>query len=118
MPDETSQANRNDTMLTLNGACMTEKQFLTYWYRGIAIAGGVVVTVAALLLVIIATARNILKNAQRAIAVANDIVANTRPIWELEQTNAVAAQLLDGADAIERHAAEIADGLESPQPAS
>ncbi len=118
MTDELSHANCHEMILTSHGAHMTEKQFLTYWYRGIAIAGGVVVAVAALLLVIIITARNILDNAQRAITIANDIVANTRPIWELEQTNAVAAQLLDGAEAIERHAAEIADGLESPQPAS
>ncbi len=96
---------------------MTEKQFLTYWYRGITIAGGVVVAVAALLLVIIATARSILNNAKRAIAIANHIVTNTRPIWELEQTNVVAAQLLAGAEAIERHAAEVADALETPQPA-
>lgn len=97
---------------------MTEKQFLTYWYRGIAIAGGVVVAVAALLLAIIATARSILNNAKRAIGVANDIVANTQPIWELETTNAVAAQLLEGAEAIERHATEVADALETPQPAA
>jgi hypothetical protein len=101
----------------LDEKTMTEQQFLTYWYRGIAIAVGVVVAVAALLLAIIATARNILNNAKRAIAVANDIVANTRPIWELEQTNAVATQLLDGVEAIEHHATEIADALETPQPA-
>ena len=97
---------------------MTEKQFVSYWYTGLGIAAGVVVAVAALLLAIIATARSILTNAQRAIAVANEIVANTQPIWELEQTNAVATQLLDGAEAIEQHATEVADALETPQPAA
>lgn len=97
---------------------MTEKQFVRSWYIGIAITAGVVTAVAALLLAIIGTARSILGNARRALGLANEIVANTRPIWELEQTNAVAAQLLEGAAAIERHATEVADTLETPQPAA
>jgi hypothetical protein len=96
---------------------MTEKRILSYWYTGWAIAAGVIAVVAALLLAIIGTARSILANAQRALEVANEIVANTRPIWALEQTNAVATQLLEEAQAIERHATEVADALESPQPA-
>jgi len=94
---------------------MTEKPLLTSWYRGLGIGTGVVVAVAALLLTIIATARGILGNARRAITLANDIVANTRPIWELDQTNAVATQLLDGIEAIGQHATEVADALETPR---
>ncbi len=97
---------------------MSDKQFVRYWYTGIAIAATIVAAVAALLIAIIATARSILTNARRALALANEIVANTRPIWQLEQTNAVASQLLDGARAIERHATEVADALEAPAPAS
>ena len=97
---------------------MSEQQFLRYWYTGIAIATVIVAAVAVLLLAIIGTARGILNNARRALEVANEIVTNTRPIWELEQTNAVAAQLLEGAEAIEGHATEVADSLETPQPAA
>lgn len=97
---------------------MSDKQFVRYWYTGIAVAAAIVVAVAALLIAIIGTARSILTNARRALALANEIVANTRPIWQLEQTNAVASQLLDGARAIERHATEVADALEAPAPAA
>ena len=93
---------------------MSEKEFLRYWYTGVAVAAAVVAAVAALLLAIIGTARSILSNARRALEIANEIVANTRPIWELERTNAVAVQLLDGARAIEDHATEMADALETP----
>ncbi len=90
---------------------MIEKRFLTNWYRGLGVGAAVVVAVAALLLAIIGTARSILLNARRGIGVANDIVVNTRPIWDLEQTNMVATQLLEGASEIERHATEVADAL-------
>lgn len=93
-------------------------RFLTNWYRGLFIGGGVVAAVAALLLIIIGTARSILRNATRAIDVANEIVANTRPIWDLERTNAVATQLLEGAGAIEQHATEVAEALEASHPAT
>ena len=93
---------------------MSEQQFLRYWSTGVGIAAAIVVAVAALLLAIIGTARGILANAGRALAVANQIVANTRPIWEIERTNAVAAQLLDGAEAISAHATEVADALDPP----
>lgn len=96
---------------------MTTQRFVRVWSIGIGIAAGIVVAVAALLLAIIATARSILGNARRALELANEIVANTRPIWELEQTNAVAGQLLDGAVAIEQHASEVAGALETPAPA-
>ena len=97
---------------------MSEKQFLRYWYMGVAIGAGVVTAVAALLLTIIGTARGILHNATRALELANEIVANTRAIWALDTTNAVAAQLQEGAAAIETHASEVADALETPEPAA
>ena len=96
---------------------MTDKQFRRYWYTGVAIAAGIVAAVAALLLAIIGTARSILNNATRALEIANEIVANTRPIWQLEQTNAVATQLLEGAEAIKEHATAVANAIEAPQPA-
>ncbi len=95
---------------------MTKKKFVGKWYLGMGIAGVVVGVVAALLLTIIGVARSILNNATDALGVAKEIVHNTQPIWELEKTNAVAIQLLEGARAIEQHATEIADTLEAPKP--
>ena len=97
---------------------MSEQRFLRNWYTGVAVAAAVVVAVAGLLLAIIGTARRILGHAGRALEVANEIVANTRPIWELERTNSVAVELLEGARAIERHATELADALDAPVAAS
>ncbi len=93
---------------------MSDSQFLRRWYAGLAAVAAVVVAVAALLLAIIGTARSILQHAERALEIANEIVANTRPIWELETTNSVAVQLLEGAEAIKKHATEVADALDAP----
>ncbi|MBA3417075.1 MAG: hypothetical protein H0U10_17785 [Chloroflexia bacterium] len=97
---------------------MTQSEFLGRWYLGLGIAAIVVVVVAVLVIALILTARAILANATKALGVANEIVVNTTPIWELERTNAVAAQLLDGARAIERHAGQVAAALEAPAPAA
>ncbi len=91
---------------------MDRKSFLSYWYAGMTAAAAVIGVVAVLLLALIATARSILSNANRALKAANEIVTNTRPIWQLEQTNEVAIQLLEDAQAIEQHTTQIADTLE------
>lgn len=93
---------------------MSEKQFVRYWRTGVSITVAVVATVAALLLAIIGTARSIRTHAQRALDLANEIVVNTRPIWDLEQTNVVATELRERALLIQRHAADVADALETP----
>lgn len=95
---------------------MTEKSFRRNWYSGMGIATVIVGVVAALLLTIISVARSILKNATHALGVAQEIVSNTQPVWELDTTNAVVGQILGGARSIEQHATQIADVLESPQP--
>lgn len=96
---------------------MTKKRFLGNWYLGMGIGALVVAVVAALLLAIINTARNILKNATHALGVANEIVTNTQPIWALDTTNKVVAEIVAGAREIEQHATQIADTLEAPEPA-
>jgi hypothetical protein len=92
-----------------------EKKFVRNWYLGMGLAGVVVAVVAALLLAIINTARGILRNATHALDVAEGIVVSTEPIWQLDLTNAVAADLLNSARSIEEHATHIADALESPR---
>ena len=94
---------------------MTKRKFVGNWYMGMGLAGVVVAVVAALLLSIISTARSILRNATHALGVAEGIVVSTEPIWQLELTNAVANQLLDGARSIEQHATQIADALGAPE---
>lgn len=96
---------------------MSGWNFVDYWYLGLGIAVVVVLVVALLVLWIIATARKILANATAALGIANEIVVNTQPIWALETTNQVTAQLVGSARAIETHATQIADTLApSPSP--
>ena len=95
---------------------MSEKDFHRYWFAGGFFATAVVAVVATLVLAIIGTARSILANAGRALGLANEIVTTTAPIWELDKTNAVAGQLLEGAQAIRQHATQVADAPAGPAP--
>ncbi|HMQ29834.1 MAG TPA: hypothetical protein PKD53_03860 [Chloroflexaceae bacterium] len=85
------------------------------WRTGLGLAGAIVGAVAGLLLAIIAVARSIEANVGRALRAAEAIVTNTNAIWELDKTNKAAAELLATARAIERHATDVADGLERPR---
>lgn len=93
---------------------MTESEFLSRWYLGLGIAAVIVLLVAILVIAIILVARSILNTAAQALGIANQIVVKTQPIWELETTNAVAVELLEGAQAIETHAGQVAAALEAP----
>ena len=93
---------------------MTESEFFSRWYLGLGIGAVVVLLVAVLVIVIILTARSILNTATQALGIANEIVVKTQPVWELETTNAVAVELLEGAQAIETHAGHVAAALEAP----
>lgn len=81
------------------------------WTLGFIVAGLVVVVVAALLIGILLQARRIGTLAGAAIGLVGEIDANTRGIWALTQTNHVAGQILEGAQAIDRHAGEVAAAL-------
>jgi hypothetical protein len=84
---------------------------VTYWLLGFGVAAVVVVVVAALLLGIIWQCQRIIRLARTGLAVVEDIDSNTRCIWSLRQTRAVAGQLLEGATAIERNTAAIVDAV-------
>lgn len=91
---------------------MTQQQFVDYWYVGLAVAAVIVFVVAVIVIALIVTARRIHSNAARAIEVANEIVGNTQPIWELETTNAVVSELAEQSRRIADQTKEIADILE------
>ena len=84
---------------------------MTWWIVGFAAAAVVVLLVAALLLGIIWQCRRIARLAGTGLAVVEEIDRNTRCIWSLRQTEAIAHQLLEGADAIEHNAAAIVDAV-------
>ncbi|MGI9433679.1 MAG: hypothetical protein ACR2Q4_02415 [Geminicoccaceae bacterium] len=80
---------------------------MTYWTLGFALGLVVVVIVAALLIGILYQARRIRRLALAASDIVGDIDLNTRSIWALRDTNAVANQLLEGAKAIEGNSAAM-----------
>jgi uncharacterized membrane protein YqjE len=84
---------------------------VTYWILGFSVAALVVVIVAVLLLGIIWQCQRIARLARTGLAVVEQIDGNTRCIWSLRQSRAVAGHLLEGAGAIERNAAAIVDAV-------
>lgn len=73
---------------------MTDAELWSAWRVWMAVAGGVVLIAAALLVTILVTARRILAEATRALAAADKIRGNTQVIWALQSTNEVAGGML------------------------
>lgn len=90
---------------------MTAEEIYKWWLIWLGIAGLVVVIAAALLITILVLARQIGSLAATALTVVEQIEHNTKPIWQLNATNHVAVQLLEGAKAIEANAGMIVDAL-------
>lgn len=84
---------------------------MTFWTAGFLVGIVVVLVVAILLIGILLQARRILKLAKTASAVVAEIDANTRSVWALRDTNTVAGQILDGAQAIDDNATAIVAAL-------
>jgi hypothetical protein len=84
---------------------------MSYWTLGFIAGGTVVVVVALLLIGIVYQALRILRTARVAADVVGQIDANTRSVWALRDTNKVAMQILEGAQAIDGNAAAIVRAL-------
>lgn len=80
---------------------------MSAWTLGYLLALVVVLAVVVLLGGIIMQARRILSLARTASTVVDQIDTNTRSVWALTATNAVAGQILEGAKAIEGNAGAI-----------
>ena len=80
---------------------------MTLWTLGFIVGVVVVLVVALLLIGILIQARRIRKLAEAAAGIVAEIDMNTRSVWALKNTNAVAADLLEGARAIDANAAAI-----------
>ena len=90
---------------------MNAETIYGWWFVWLGVAGVIVVAAAALLITIIVLARQIAALAAVGLGVVEQIEQNTKPIWQLNATNHVAAQLLGGAQAIEANAGAIAGAL-------
>lgn len=92
---------------------MSDVQLYRDWELWLVVGGVLVIVAAGLLIWILVLARAIATNATRALRAAENIRANTQPIWALAATNATAADLLEAAWSIEDHARQVADLLEA-----
>ncbi len=90
---------------------------MSLWLIGFIVALVVVLLVAALLIGILVEARRIRALAAAASQLVAEIDGNTRGIWALRDTYAVALALLGGASAIDANAAAIVAAVSGPHDA-
>lgn len=90
---------------------MDDSTLYTYYFIGLGIAVVIILAAAILLLLVRHQAKRILTLATAALGLVKQIRGNTNSIWGLEQTNAVAVDILEGAQAIESHAGLVAEAL-------
>ncbi len=90
---------------------MNDAEYYNHFYIGLAIAGAIVVIAAVLLILILVAAKKILKLAGAALEIVVNIKQNTMSIWELQNTNHKAVDILKDADTILSNAGAVATAL-------
>jgi len=90
---------------------MNDAEYYNMFYIGLAIAGAIVLIAATLLILILFAARRILKLAGAALGIVVNIKQNTLSIWELQNTNHKAIDILNEADTILSNAGAVATAL-------
>lgn len=90
-------------------------ELYTIWAIWLAVAVVVILIAAALLIAILLIARSIAAHGTRALAAATAIAEDTKIIWALADTNAVAGEILATVESIEAHGGRIAGALHEPQ---
>ncbi|MBK77551.1 MAG: hypothetical protein CMC88_00265 [Flavobacteriaceae bacterium] len=90
---------------------MENEALFNEWLIGLVLVSAIVVIAAILLILVFLAARRILRLAVAALKIVTQIKNNTNAIWELENTNKVALNIKNEAEAIEEHATLVADAL-------
>jgi hypothetical protein len=90
---------------------MNDATYYKEFYIALAIAGAIVVIAALLLILIWVAARRILKLANAALGIVVNIKQNTLSIWELQNTNHKAVDILNEADTILGSAGAVAQAF-------
>jgi hypothetical protein len=90
---------------------MNDAEYYREFYIALAIAGAIVVIAATLLILIWVAARRILKLANAALGIVVNIKQNTLSIWELQNTNHKAVEILNEADTILGSAGAVANAF-------
>ncbi len=90
---------------------MNDAAYYKEFYIGLAIVGAIVLIAATLLIFILIAARRILKLAGAALGIVVNIKQNTLSIWELQNTNHTAIDILNEADTILGSAGAVAQAF-------
>jgi len=90
---------------------MSTEEIYSYFFIWLSIAVVLVLAAAGLLIAVVWCAHRIGTLAGVALQVLEGIEDNTKPIWQLNDTNSVAENLLGGAKAIESNAGKIVGAL-------
>lgn len=90
---------------------MNDASYYQEFYIGLIIAGVIVLIAATLLILILIAARRILHLAGAALSIVIRIKENTLCIWELQNTNHKAIDILHGAESILSNAGAVAQAL-------
>ncbi len=86
---------------------------MVLWTYSLVVGAVVILVVAVLLILILSTARSIDRTAKAIWDVGQNIARNTVSIWMLQQTNAVAGEILSTAKLIVGAASSIDQKLEA-----
>jgi hypothetical protein len=97
---------------------MTDAQLYAIWGWSLGAAAVVVLLAAALLIAILLVARSILAHAGQALDALHEIDESTRVIWDLEETNRIAGEILETAESIEERGAGISGALQGEHASS
>lgn len=97
---------------------MTDAQLYAVWGWSLVVAAVVVLLAALLLIAILLVARRILSHARQALAAAEAIAEDTKVIWELDDTDRIAGEVLEAATSIEERGGRIAAALQGDRAAS
>ena len=97
---------------------MTDAQLYTVWGWSLVVAAVVVLLAALLLMAILLVARRILAHGGQALEAARAIAEDTEIIWELDETNRIAEEILVAAESIEERGGHIAGTLQGDRAAS
>ncbi|MEO7444729.1 MAG: hypothetical protein ABIT96_03280 [Ferruginibacter sp.] len=90
---------------------MNDAAYYQAFYTWLAIFGAIIVAAAILLILIIVAAKRILNLATVALGIVVKIKENTMSIWELQNTNYKAVDILNDADSILSNAGAVATAL-------
>ena len=90
---------------------MSEADLYFWWVFWLTIAAVITIAAAVLLITVIIAARRILKLARQALGTVEEIEKNTNAIWQLDDSDEVANELLTGAQAIKGNAVTIVSVL-------